>query len=70
MPMSERIKIMLIKRKMTKNKKTEMIGTSPQNLSGKLSRDNFCEADLRKIAVALNCTLESVFIMNDTGEKV
>ena len=46
------------------------LGVSPQNLNNKLKRDNFTEADLRKIADALNCEFEMGFRMKDTGEYV
>jgi DNA-binding Xre family transcriptional regulator len=68
--MSEKIKIVLIKRKMAITTLAKKLGTSPQNLSGKLTRDNFSERELREIAAALDCTLNTSFIMNDTGEKV
>ena len=70
MPMSERIRIVLIKRKMTVTALAERIGISPQNLTNKLKRDNFTESELREIAAAMDCTLEAAFALNDTGEKV
>lgn len=39
-----------------------LLGTSGNNLSNKLSRDNFTEKDLRDIAEALDCRLEIRFI--------
>jgi len=45
------------------------IGTSNQNLSNKLSRDNFTEQELRKIAEALGCRFEGFFIFED-GEQI
>ena len=70
MPMSERIRIVLIKRKMTVTALAERIGISPQNLTNKLKRDNFTESELREIAAAIDCTFETAFALNDTGEKV
>ena len=70
MPMSERIRIVLIKRKMTVTALAERIGISPQNLTNKLKRDNFTESELREIASAMDCTFEAAFALNDTGEKV
>ena len=68
--MSEKIKIVLIKRKMSLSALAEKLGTSPQNISGKLSRDNFSEKELIEIAAALDCTFNAEFTLNDTGEKV
>ena len=55
---------------MTLAQLAEKTGQSRQNLSNKLSRDNFTEKELYTIANALECTFEAGFIMNDTGEKV
>jgi len=35
-----------------------------------MNRDNFSEKELKEIAVALDCTFEAVFKMNDTGEEI
>lgn len=70
MAMSEKIKIVLLKRKMTVTSLAEMIGTTRSNLSNKLSRDNFSEKELREIAEALNCDLDMNFTLRDTGEQV
>ncbi len=68
--MGEKIKIILNRRNMTLAQLAEKTGQSRQNLSNKLSRDNFTEKELYIIANALECTFEAGFIMNDTGEKV
>lgn len=70
MGMSEKIKIVLLKRKKTLKDLSDIIGGSPQNLSGKLKRDNFSEKELQEIAEALDCDYEANFILRDTGEKV
>lgn len=67
---SEKIKIILGRRNMSISDLAVIIGTSRQNLTNKLTRDNFSEKDLREIAKALDCTFESSFIMNDTGELI
>jgi hypothetical protein len=43
---------------------------STTNLYNRLKRDNFTEADLRRIAEVLNCTFEAGFRLNDTGEEI
>ena len=68
--MGEKIKIILNRRNMTLAQLAEKKHQSRQNLSNKLSRDNFTEKELYAIANALECTFEAGFVMNDTGEKV
>ena len=48
----------------------EQTNQTRQNLSNKMSRDNFPEKELREIADALGCDLEINLIMRDSGEKV
>lgn len=67
---SEKIRIILKRRNLTITALAEKIGTSRQNLNDKLARDNFTEKDIRQIAAALNCSYETVFTLNDTGDIV
>lgn len=67
---SEKIRIILKRRNLTTTALAEKIGTSRQNLTNKLNRDNFTEKDIRQIAAALNCSYETVFTLNDTGDIV
>ena len=46
------------------------LGQSRQNLSNKISRDNFSEKELALIAEALDCSFKASFVMNDTGEEI
>ena len=68
--MGEKIKVILKRRNMTLGDLAEKSGQSRQNLSNKISRDNFTEKDLQTIATALNCTYTASFTMNDTGEVI
>lgn len=68
--MGEKVKIMLKRRNMTLSQLAENLGQSRQNLSNKMSRDNFTEKELIEIANALNCTYKASFTMNDTGEEI
>jgi transcriptional regulator with XRE-family HTH domain len=68
--MSEKVKIILNRRSLTISQLAELTGQSRQNMSNKMSRDNFSEKELHIIAEALNCKFEAQFIMNDTGEKI
>ncbi len=70
MGMTEKIKIILIKRKMSVKELAEKLDCTSQNLSGKFKRDNFNEKELAEIASALNCTFDAKFIFNDTGESI
>lgn len=70
MGMSEKIKIVMLKRKATVTGLAQGLGMSQSNLSNKFSRDNFSEKELLEIAQVLNCKFEANFILNDTGEKV
>lgn len=67
--MGEKIRILLKRKKMTISELATVIGTSNQNLSNKLTRDNFSEQELHKIAEAFNCHYEGFFIFDD-GEKI
>ena len=66
----EKIKVLLGRRGMTLAQLAESTGQSRQNLSNKMSRDNFSEKDLHEIAEALNCTYKISLVMNDTGEEI
>ena len=66
----EKIKVLLGRRGMTLAQLAESTGQSRQNLSNKMSRDNFSEKDLHEIAEALNCTYKIALVMNDTGEEI
>jgi len=70
MGMSIKIKTLLLERRTTIKQLAEKIGTSGNNLSNKLSRDNFSEKELCEIAEALDCDFEAVFIMRDTGKRI
>lgn len=68
--MGEKIKIVLNRRNMTLAQLAEKLGQSRQNLSNKMSRDNFTEKELKEIAKALNCSYSANLTMNDTGEDI
>ena len=68
--MSEKIKVVLKRRGMTMGELAEKTGQTRQNLSNKMTRDNFPEKELRQIAEALDFELESYLVMKDTGERV
>lgn len=70
MAMAEKVRILLVKRKITVTDLAKRLGMSQSNLSNKLIRDNFNEKELQEIAEALNCDLDIGFTLRDTGEQV
>ena len=67
---SEKIRLLARRRGLTVTALAGKIKMTRQNLSMKLKNDNFTVKELQEIAVALNCSFDTVFVMNDTGEKV
>lgn len=55
---------------MTIKELAEKVGTSGNNLSSKLLRDNLSEKELRDIAEALNCDYDGIFTFRDTGKRI
>ncbi len=71
MPMTENIRIALVKRgNLSESELARRMGVSPQNLHNKMKRDNFTETDLQEIAEALGLRLEISFTDPTTGEKI
>ena len=67
---SEKIRLLCRRRGITITALAGEIGMTRQNLNVKLKNDNFTIAELKKIAVVLNCRFDYFFITNDTGETV
>ena len=67
---SEKIRILLIKRRMTMSELADKMGTTPQNLSNKLNRDNFTEKEMKTMSAALGCKLDITFTIDETGEQL
>lgn len=68
--MGEKIKIVLKRRGMTMGDLAEKTGQTRQNLSNKMSRDNFPEKELKEIADALDCDFEAYLVMRDSGDRI
>ena len=68
--MGEKIRIILKRRGMTVAQLADLTEQTRQNLSNKLTRDNFQEKDLEVIAKALTGDYEAYFVMKDTGDRV
>ena len=67
---SEKIKVVLKRRGMTMGDLADKTEQTRQNLSNKMSRDNFSEKEIKQIADALDCDFESFFVMRDTGDRI
>lgn len=67
---SEKIRILLIKRRMTMSELADKMETTPQNLSNKLNRDNFTEKEMKIMSAALGCKLDITFTIDETGEQL
>ena len=67
---SEKIRLLARRRGITITALAGKIGMTRQNLSIKLKNDNFTTKEIQKIAGVLNCVFDTVFVMNDTGEKI
>jgi DNA-binding Xre family transcriptional regulator len=66
----EKIRVILNRKDMSVSDLAKALGQSRQNLSNKLVRDNFTEKELSEIAKVLDCTYETVFKLNDSGETI
>lgn len=67
---TEKIRIILIRRNMKIKELAEKLGYKQSNFSNKLKENDFSETELQRIAEVLNCNYDSVFTLNDTGEKI
>ncbi|EQB86620.1 transcriptional regulator with XRE-family HTH domain [Clostridium punense] len=67
--MGEKIRILIKRKKITISELANLIGTTNQNLSNKLTRDNFSEKELQQIAEVLGCKFEGFFVFED-GDKI
>ena len=67
---AEKIKLLMRRRGLTLGELADLTGQTRQNLSNKMTRDNFQEQDIRAMAEALDCEYEAYLVMKDTGERV
>ena len=64
------IKVIMKRNNFTMTELANQLNCSRQNLSNKMSRNNFDERELTAIANALGYELEINFINRETGEKI
>ena len=67
---SEKVRVLLDRKKMTVGDLADRLGVTRQNLSNKLTRNNFAENDIAKLADALNCDIEIRFTDRDTNDFI
>lgn len=68
--MAKKIRVLLLETGITQKELASRINSSPTNLSGKLSRDNFSEKELQDIAAACGAEFEGNFIITSNGKKI
>lgn len=61
----EKIRIIMDRLNVNMTQLAESTGQSRQNLTNKMTRDNFTEKDIIKIASALGCKVDIVFTLPD-----
>lgn len=69
MTISEQIKVLCVRSDISVAELARRIGTTPQNLNGKMKRESFTIAELENIADAVNSSFERKFVLKN-GEKV
>ena len=67
--MSEKIKMIMVKRDVSGADLADTLGCSRKNVWRLLKEDNWNEEQLKKIADRLNCELEINFRLKDTNER-
>lgn len=69
MTISEQIKVLCVRSDISVAELARRIGTTPQNLGGKMKRESFTIAELENIAEAVNGSFERKFVL-ESGEKI
>lgn len=67
MTVSEKVRLIMSRNKITMGQLAEKTGQTRQNLSNKMTRDNFTEKDIKSMAQALGCAVDIVFTLPDGG---
>ena len=69
MTIEEQIKVLCVRSHISVAELARRVGQSPQNFNSKLKRQSFSVPMIEKIAEALDCKFERVFIMKN-GERI
>ena len=70
MSAAKKIKMLLVEREMTLTDLSKLLNKSLSTMSGKMTRDNFSENDLKQIADVLNFDYVAVFTDRETGKQI
>ena len=65
MTISEQIKVLCVRQKISLAELARRLGTTPQNFNAKLKRESFTVAELEDIAEAAGVTFERSFVLDD-----
>lgn len=68
MTFAEKVRLAMSRKGMQMGNLAEATGQTRQNLSNKMSRGNFTEKDMVKIAEALGCSIEIKLVLPDGDE--
>lgn len=68
MTVAEKVSVIMKRQKMTMGDLAKATGQTRQNLSNKMSRGNFTEKDIAKLAAALGCSVDIRFRTADGDE--
>lgn len=69
MTISEQIKVLCVRNKISLAELARRLGNSPQSFSAKLKRESFSINELETIAEAVGARFERKFILNN-GERI
>ena len=67
---NEKIRIIAKRRGVSLSDLAGALGITKQALNAKLNRSTFSELEVKQIATALDCSFDTVFTFNDTGETI
>ncbi len=70
MTISEQIKVLCVRSDISIAELARRLGTTPQNLGGKMKRESFTVAELENIARAVNGSFERRKFVLESGEKI
>lgn len=69
MNISEQIKVLCVRCKVSEAELARRLGKSPQSFSSKMKRESFTIEDLEQVAEALDVEFKRSFVLNN-GEEV
>lgn len=70
MSAAKKIKMLLVEREMTLTELSKRLNRSLSTMSEKMTRNNFSEKELKKIAEVLNYDYDIIFTDKETGKTI